>query len=108
FWLRTGENGGIRSNLHQFSGWIAAALYDKWLADGNRDLLTSYLDALVSDYQAWETERLTPTGLFWQRDVSDGMESSISGGCKVRNIRPSTLLSKTGQGCDVGCWNRRL
>ena len=89
FWLRTGENGGIRSNLHQFSGWIAAALYDKWLADGDRDLLTPYLDALIADYQAWEKERLTPSGLFWQRDVSDGMESSISGGRKVRNIRPS-------------------
>jgi hypothetical protein len=89
FWLRTGENGGIRSNLHQFSGWTAAALYDKWLADGDRDLLTSNLDALILDYQAWEKERLTPSGLFWQRDVSDGMESSISGGRKVKNIRPS-------------------
>ena len=34
FWLRTGENGGIRKNLHQFSGWVAAAVYDRWLADG--------------------------------------------------------------------------
>lgn len=89
FWLRTGENGGIRPNLHQFSGWTAAALYDKWLVDGNRDLLVSYLDALILDYQTWEKERLTPSGLYWQRDVSDGMESSVSGGRKVRNIRPS-------------------
>ena len=89
FWLRTGENGGIRKNLHQFSGWVAAALYDRWLADGRRDFLTSYLDALQLDYTAWERERLTGSGLFWQRDVSDGMESSISGGRKVRNIRPS-------------------
>ena len=89
FWLRTGENGGIRSNLHQFSGWVSYALYDKWLADGRTDFLTSYLDALVLDYQAWEKERLTPSGLFWQRDVSDGMESSISGGRRVKNIRPS-------------------
>ena len=29
-------------NLHQFSGWTAAALYEKWLADGNRDLLRSF------------------------------------------------------------------
>jgi len=89
FWLCTGENGGIRSNLHQFSGWTAAALYDKWLTDGNRNLLTTYFDALILDYQAWEKEKLTPSGLFWQRDVSDGMESSISGGRKVKNIRPS-------------------
>ena len=34
FWLRTGEGGGIRKNLHQFSGWVAAALYDRWMMDG--------------------------------------------------------------------------
>lgn len=32
---------------------------------------------------------MTASGLFWQRDVSDGMESSISGGRNVKNIRPS-------------------
>ena len=89
FWLRTGEGGGIRKNLHQFSGWVAAALYDRWRMDGRDEFLASYLDPLLADYAAWEQERLTGTGLFWQRDVSDGMESSISGGRKVRNIRPS-------------------
>ena len=89
FWLRTGENGGIRKNLHQFSGWTADAVYQRWLADGRRDSLVSYLDPLLADYAAWEQERLTDSGLFWQRDVSDGMESSISGGRRVRNIRPS-------------------
>ena len=89
FWLRTGENGGLRKNFHQFSGWAAAALYDRWLADGNRDALLQYLDPLILDYAAWESERLTGSGLFWQRDVSDGMESSVSGGRKVKNIRPS-------------------
>jgi hypothetical protein len=89
FWLRTGENGGIRKNLHQFSGWVAAAVYDRWLADGRADFAASFLDPLIADYQAWRQERLTPRGLFWQRDVSDGMESSISGGRNVKNIRPS-------------------
>lgn len=89
FWLRTGEGGGIRKNLHQFSGWTAAALYDRWLADGRTEQLVSSLDPLIADYSAWERERLTESGLFWQRDVSDGMESSISGGRRVKNIRPS-------------------
>ncbi len=89
FWLRTGENGGIRKNFHQFSGWAAAVLYDRYLADANREHLVSYLDALIADYAAWEKERLTDSGLFWQRDVSDGMESSVSGGRRVKNIRPS-------------------
>ncbi len=89
FWLRTGPSGGLRANFHQFSGWAAAALYGRWLVDGNREWLTSWLAALLEDYRAWERERLTESGLFWQRDVSDGMEESISGGRSVKNLRPS-------------------
>jgi hypothetical protein len=89
FWLRTGDSGSLRKNLHQFSGWVAAALYDRWLADGRAEVMVPYLDALQADYAAWDQELLTESGLYWQRDVSDGMESSISGGRKVKNIRPS-------------------
>jgi hypothetical protein len=85
FWLR----GGPRSNFHQFSGWAASALYDRYCADGDRAGLVAYLDPLVADYSAWEKERLTESGLYWQRDVSDGMEESISGGRRVRNLRPT-------------------
>lgn len=83
YWLHGAKN------LHQFSGWTAAALYDRWLADGRREPLVGELDALLADYAAWDAERLTPGGVYWQRDVSDGMEESISGGRKVKNIRPS-------------------
>ena len=89
FWLRGGENGGLQRNYHQFSNWTAAALYERWLSDGDTPRLTGQLDALLADYRAWERERLTPAGLFWQRDVSDGMESSISGGRNVNNLRPT-------------------
>jgi hypothetical protein len=89
FWLRSGENGGIRKNLHQFSGWTAAAVYDCYLVHNRPESVVGSLDPLLQDWAAWETERLTPSGLFWQRDVSDGMESSISGGRRVQNIRPS-------------------
>ena len=89
FWLHSGEGGGLQEHFHQFSGWLSAALYDRWLADGNRPRLLAQFAALRKDYAAWEEERLTPSGLFWQRDVSDGMESSISGGRKVKNLRPT-------------------
>ncbi len=89
FWLQTGEGGSIRKNLHQFSGWTAAAVYDLYLANHDRDFAVSQLTSLLADYAAWESERLTESGLFWQRDVSDGMEESASGGRKVKNIRPS-------------------
>src|ERR1035437_6229124 len=89
FWLHSGEGGGLQEHFHQFSGWLADALYDRWLADGNRPRLLAQFAALRQDYAAWEKERLTASGLFWQRDVSDGMESSISGGRNVKNLRPT-------------------
>lgn len=89
FWLHAGGNGGLQRALHQFSGWTAAAVFDRWLVDGNREKLLSQFNALQADYIAWERERLTANGLFWQRDVSDGMESSISGGRQVKNLRPT-------------------
>jgi hypothetical protein len=89
FWLHGGEGGGLERHYHQFSNWTADALYDRWLADGDAAKLKAQLDALRKDYAAWESERLTPGGLFWQRDVADGMESSISGGRRVKNLRPT-------------------
>jgi len=47
------------------------------------------LDALIADYEAWEKERRLPGGLFWQYDVADGMEESISGSRHHRNARPT-------------------
>jgi hypothetical protein len=44
FWMRTGEGGGLRKNFHQFSGWAAAALYDRLAADGNRSSAVGYFD----------------------------------------------------------------
>jgi hypothetical protein len=89
FWLHSGENGGLQRHLHQFSGWVSAALYGRWLINQDTAFLTAQLDALLLDYTAWEKERGLASGLFWQRDVSDGMEESISGGRRVRNVRPS-------------------
>jgi hypothetical protein len=89
FWLHGGPNGALQPHFHQFSGWMAAAAYDRFLADADAPRLTALFDALVADYEAWERERLTPGGLFWQRDVSDGMEVSISGGRNVKNLRPT-------------------
>jgi hypothetical protein len=96
-WLRDGQfiDADIKywlkpaKNLHQFSGWVADAVWQRGLANGATAWMVGYLDALVADYQAWVAEKMTASGLFWQRDVSDGMEESASGGRKVKNIRPS-------------------
>ena len=89
FWLRSGEGGGLQPQFHQYSGWAAAAVYGRWLADGTTEFLLSLLDSLLLDYRAWEKERLLDSGLFWQYDVRDGMEESISGSRKAKNARPT-------------------
>ena len=77
--MRTGENGSLRKNLHQFSGWTAAAIYDRYLADGNRDVAVAQLDALLSDFAAWSSERRTgKRSLLAARRLSTGMEESAS------------------------------
>jgi len=89
FWLASGDNGGLHHHYHQFSNWTAHALYQRYLVDQRAQALLALYEALQLDYAAWEQERLLPSGLFWQYDVRDGMEESISGGRRVRNIRPT-------------------
>ena len=51
--------------------------------------LTDLYTDLCDEYKRWEdTHRLT-NGLFWQYDVRDGMEESISGARKQQNARPT-------------------
>ncbi len=89
FWLRSGAGGGLQRDYHKYSNWTASAVYDRFLADGRKDAAVALLEPLLLDYAAWENERLLPSGLFWQYDVRDGMEESISGGRKAKNARPS-------------------
>jgi hypothetical protein len=89
YWLRGKEGGQRQDHLHKYSQWLQFALWQRWLVTQNTPALTGLLDDLVADYRAWETERVRPDGLFWQHDVWDAMEESISGGRKVKNVRPT-------------------
>lgn len=88
YWLR-GDRGKPPPHFHQYSSWFAAAVYDRYLADGHRRFVTGLLDDLVADYRQWEAERRLTDGLFWQFDVRDGMEESISGSRTDQNLRPT-------------------
>jgi hypothetical protein len=88
FWFR-GNDGGPQPHFHKYSGWVQAALYDRSLVTGDRQFVTDLLDEFVADYRKWEEERQTPDGLFWQFDVRDGMEESISGSRTAKNARPT-------------------
>lgn len=89
FWYRSGPEGGPAKHYHQFSSWAPAAVYDRYLATGDERFLIDLLDDLVADYRQWVQERQLPGGMFWQHDVKDGMEESISGGRRVKNVRPT-------------------
>ncbi len=88
FWLR-GADGRPQPHFHKFSSWFAAAVWDRALVTGDFALATGLLDDLVADYRVWETERLGSDGLFWQFDVRDGMEESISGSRTAQQPRPT-------------------
>jgi hypothetical protein len=86
FWFR-GNDGKPQPHFHKFSQWAQDAIYERFLVNGDRAFVTNLLDDLVTDYRLWKEEKQTPEGLFWQFDVRDGMEESISGGRRVKNTR---------------------
>jgi hypothetical protein len=88
FWFRSND-GKPEAKFHNYSSWAAAALYDRYLVNHDREFLLNLLDELVADYITWEKEKLLPNGLFWQFDVRDGMEESISGSRTHKNARPT-------------------
>jgi hypothetical protein len=88
FWLR-GHNDGPQPHFHNFSSWFAAAVYDCYLVNHDRHFVTNVLDDLVADYQTWQRDHQLTNGLYWQYDVRDGMEESISGSRHVKNMRPT-------------------
>ena len=74
-----GNEGKPMNKMMKFSSWNPDAVYGRYLVNGD----------LKSEYARWEESNRLPSGLYWQRDVADGMEESISGGRRTRNARPS-------------------
>jgi len=88
FWFH-GENGKSPKKFHNFSSWLAAAAFDRYVVNSDKRFVTRLLNDFVADYRLWEQERRLTNGLFWQHDVKDGMEESISGSRTAKNIRPT-------------------
>ena len=87
-WYR-GDDGKPMKKLYKFSSWTADALYNRYLVNKDEKYLLDMYPDLVTDYAVWEKDRQRKDGLFWQHDVKDGMEESLSGGRKVQNARPT-------------------
>jgi hypothetical protein len=86
YWLRDPIS---RQQLHKYSNWLEDALYQRSLVTDDKWFVVSLLDDLARDYRQWEQERLLTNGLFWQFDVRDAMEESISGSRTNKNLRPT-------------------
>lgn len=87
-WYR-GDSGKPMKKLHGFSSWATDAIYNRYLVNGNKDYMLDLLPDLQHDYTVWEAEKRLPNGFFWQSDVKDGMEETISGGRREKNARPT-------------------
>jgi len=88
FWLFV-DPKTPKPHLHNFSSWLQDAVYNYYLVNQNKGLVDRLVPALDADYRLWETEKQLPNHMFWQFDVRDAMEESISGGRKDKNIRPT-------------------
>ncbi|MDB5150866.1 MAG: glycoside hydrolase, partial [Mucilaginibacter sp.] len=88
FWLYV-DPKQKKPHLHAFSSWIDDAVYNYYLVNLDKKVVEQALLPLNADYHVWETEKQLPSKLFWQFDVRDAMEESISGGRKIKNIRPT-------------------
>ena len=88
FWLYV-DAKRTAPRLHGFSSWLQDAVWNFHLVSPNKAFVAELLPALNADYKLWEKERMLPNKMFWQYDVKDAMEESISGGRKVKNVRPT-------------------
>ncbi len=87
-WYR-GNDGKPMSKLGKFSSWTPYAVWERYLVNQDADWMLDMLPDLDADYEVWMQYHPWPEGLYGQRDVSDGMEESISGGRRVYNARPT-------------------
>ena len=87
-WYR-GNEGKPLKKLRFYSSWNMDAIYNRFLVNNDKKIILDLLPDLEADYTAWEQEKKLPGGLYWQYDVRDAMEETISGGRKEKNPRPS-------------------
>ena len=76
------------AKINFYSSWMPASTGERYLVDGNRKEFKSLVNDPDKEYQLWDNHRWG-NGLYWQYDVRDAMEETISGGRREKNARPS-------------------
>ncbi len=87
-WYR-GNDGKPMSRMMKYSSWNPDAVYNRYLVTMDEAFLTDLYTDLCEEYKRWEETHRLENGLFWQEDVRDGMEESVSGGRKKKFARPT-------------------
>ena len=90
--LRTwyfGNDGRAMTKMNKFSSWNPFAVQQLFCVEGDTAFVLSLKPRLEEEYARWERTNRLPSGLYWQGDVQDGMEESISGGRKKQYARPT-------------------
>ncbi len=87
-WYR-GNEGKPMAKMTKFSSWNPNAVWNRYLVNTDKAYLSDLYTDLKAEYAYWEETHRLSNGLYWQGDVQDGMEESISGGRKKQYARPT-------------------
>ena len=97
-----GNDGQPMKKIINFSSWMPFSLWGRYLVDGRKDWIVSMLPSLEWEYNHWESTHTREGGFYWQADVQDAMEETISGGRKKKYLRPSINAYMYGNAFAIG------
>ena len=97
-----GNDGQPMKKIVNYSSWIAHSLWGRYMVDGRKDWIISMLPSLEWEFNHWKTTHTREGGLYWQADVQDAMEETISGGRKKKYLRPSINSYMYGNAMAIG------
>ena len=97
-----GNEGQPMKKLVNYSSWIAHSLWQRYLVDGRKQWYVGMLPSLEWEYNHWESTHTREGGLYWQADVQDAMEETISGGRRKKYLRPSINAYMYGNAMAIG------
>ena len=85
-----GNEGKPMQKMVKFSSWNPAAVYEAYKVHGDKDFLLALRPSVEEEDARGQSTNRLDNGLYWQGDVQDGMEESISGGRKKKYARPTS------------------
>ena len=97
-----GNHGQPMKKIANYSSWMPYSLWGRYEVDGRKDWIIGMLPSLEWEYNHWETTHTRDSGLYWQADVQDAMEETISGGRKKKYLRPSINSYMYGNAIAIG------